>query len=191
MILRNPAECVLSMYSMMRRYQREPCKKLADAFRDSPRRMAAGWEWAWDYQNYFLYASQVARYLDLFPRSQVFVRRYEELKRYPAKFYAELCGFLGIRAIDLAVANRAVNLAPTRGEMLRKRRLTRRLLRVVGAVGLLCPPPWKSALRRRFLDCPAYVLSSQDRRMLVDHFGQDMLELGRLLSWDVSDWLAV
>jgi len=191
MILRNPAECVLSMYSMMRRYQREPCEKLADAFRDSPRRMAAGWEWAWDYQNYFLYASQVARYLDLFPKSQIFIRRYEELRHQPAKFYAELCGFLGIRAIDLAAANRAVNLAPTRREMLRKRKLTRRLLRVAGAVGLLCPPPWKSALRRRFLDCPAYVLSSLDRRMLVDHFGQDVLELGRLLSWDVSDWLAV
>jgi hypothetical protein len=191
MILRNPVECVLSMYSMMHRYQREPCEKLADAFLDSPRRAAAGWEWAWDYQNYFLYASQVARYLDLFPESQIFIRRYEELKHDPARFYSDLCSFLGISTIDLAAANRPVNLAPTRREMLRKRKLTRRLLRVAGAVALFCPPPLKSALRRRFLDCPAYVLRPEDRRMLVDHFGQDILDLGRLLSWDVSAWLAV
>jgi hypothetical protein len=191
MILRNPAECVLSMYSMMRRYQREPCEKLRDAFRDSPRRVAAGWEWAWDYQNYFLYASQVARYFDLFPESQIFICRYEELKHHPAQFYADLCEFLGVSTIDLAAANRPVNLAPTRREMLRKRKLTRRLLRVAGAIGLLCPPPLKSALRRRFLDCPAYALSTEDRRMLVDHFRHDVLQLGQILSWDLSGWLAV
>jgi len=191
MILRNPVECVFSMYSMMRRYEREPCEEFRDAFLDSPRRVAAGWEWAWDYQNYFLYASQVARYLNLFPESQIFIRRYDELKHHPARFYSDLCGFLGIRAIDLAAANRQVNLAPTRREMLRKRKLTRRLLRVAGAIGILCPRPLKGALRRRFLDCPAYVLSSDDRRMLVEHFRRDILELGQILSWDVSDWLAV
>src|SRR5262249_40545535 len=92
MILRNPVECVLSMYSMMRRYQREPCEEIADAFRDSPRRMAAGWEWAWDYQNYFLYASQVARYLDLFPNTQNF---YPPLRRVETPTGEVLLGPVG------------------------------------------------------------------------------------------------
>src|SRR5262249_37820024 len=102
-----------------------------------------------------------------------------------------LCGFLGVSTIDVAGANRRVNLAPTRREMLRKRKLTRRLLRALHVAGWLCPPPWKAALRRRLLDRPAFVLGREDRRMLVDHFRPDIEKLGRLLSWDVSAWLAV
>ncbi|MEX2114401.1 MAG: sulfotransferase [Pirellulales bacterium] len=113
-VLRNPAEAAFSMYAMMRRDRRERCGQFWRAFEQSSLRIAAGWEWAWDYQGCFRYAPQVARYLDRFPASQLFIRRYEELRDTPEQFYGALAQFLEISPIDLRQANRPWNVAPPR-----------------------------------------------------------------------------
>ena len=69
MILRNPMDCTFSMYSMMRRDRREPCRTFAKRSSKAPR-IAAGWEWAWDYQQGFMLADRVAADLRPFPNSR-------------------------------------------------------------------------------------------------------------------------
>ena len=96
MVLRNPVESTFSMFSMMYRDRRENCDSFAEAFHRRHERLAAGWEWAWNYRRLFIYSEQVARYLNLFPRSQFFIRRYEELKCTPEKFYRDLMEFMGV-----------------------------------------------------------------------------------------------
>ncbi len=115
MVLRNPVEAAFSMYAMMRRDVREPCRSFWRAFEQSSQRMAAGWEWAWDYQGCFRYAKQVARYQERFPNAQLFIRRYEDLKNNPAAFYSDLAEFLGIDVVDLERTNRPWNVGPRRG----------------------------------------------------------------------------
>src|SRR5262249_49196768 len=125
MILRNPIDCTFSMYAMMRRDLREPCRTFAAAFAESPARMAAGWEWAWDYHRGFMLADRVATYLEHIPEDQLFIRRYEDLQNHPERFYRELNAFIGIDDISLSDANKRENTSPTRGQMLRKRKLGR------------------------------------------------------------------
>ena len=144
MILRNPIDCTFSMYAMMRRDGREPCRTFAEAFAESPARMAAGWEWAWDYQQGFMLADRVAAYLQAFPKQQVFIRRYEELQNHPQRFYRELNSFVGIDDIDLEDANKRENTSPTRGQMLRKKKLGRWMLRTARVAGWLTPPALKT-----------------------------------------------
>ena len=143
MILRNPIDCTFSMYAMMRRDGREPCRTFAAAFAESPARMAAGWEWAWDYQQGFMLADRVAAYLQAFPKQQLFIRRYEELQNRPRRFYRELNSFAGIDDIDLGTANKRENTSPTRGQMLRKKKLGRWMLRTARVAGWLTPPAVK------------------------------------------------
>ncbi|HEY2760011.1 MAG TPA: sulfotransferase [Pirellulales bacterium] len=188
-ILRNPIECSFSMYAMMRNDGRESCRYFRDAFGRSAQRIAAGWEWGWDYQGYPKYWQAVARYQRLFPASQLFIRRYADLKERPENFYRELNDFLGTDSIDLAYANRRVNTAPRRGDLLRRWKLGRWCLRAARIAGLLCPSTVKTTLRRRLLDPPAFTLTTADRLMLIDHFGPDILELTRCLSLDLSGWL--
>jgi hypothetical protein len=188
-VLRNPIECAFSFYSMMRRDGREPCRRFWEAFEQSPKRMAAGWEWAWDYQRCPMFADQVARYQKLFPARQLFIRRYEELKREPKAYYQDLCKFLGIAPIDLSSANRQVNLSPTRGDMLRKHKAGRWMLRAARVAGLLLPPSVKAAIRQKTIDRPAFILRDEDRRRLIVHFEADIRRLARQLNWDLSDWL--
>jgi Sulfotransferase domain len=190
MILRNPIECTFSMYAMMRRDGREPCRTFSEAFAQSPARMVVGWEWAWDYQRGFMLADRVAAYLAIFPDQQLFIRRYEELQDQPQRFYRELNAFVGIDDIDLGDANKRENTSPTRGQMLRKRKLGRWLLRTARVAGLLTPTALKTKLRKRYLDPPAFALNADDHKLLAGHFADDIRKLAGLLSWDLSGWLA-
>ena len=171
MILRNPVECVLSMYSMMRRDGREPCHSLVEAFERSEERIAAGWEWAWDYKNGYKFAKQVERYTKRYPPSQLFIRRYEQLQREPERFYRELTEFLGISAIDVTDSNQRVNAAPRRVDILRQTRGGRVWHRAGRILGRVLPPRFATAIQRRF-DAPAFTLKRAERRFLVDHFAQ-------------------
>jgi Sulfotransferase family len=188
-VLRNPVECAFSMYAMMRNDLREPCRDFSEAFRLSAERIAAGWEWGWDYQVYPKYWQAVSRYQRLFPASQLFIRRYTDLKQNPEWFYRELNVFLGTESIDLAYANRQVNAAPRRVDLARRWKIGRWSLRAARVAGLIFPRGLRSTLRSRLLDAPAYVLSADDRLMLLDHFGPDILELARCLPLDLSGWL--
>jgi hypothetical protein len=188
MILRNPVECALSMFAMMRRDKREPCRQFWQAFERSEQRMADGWEWAWDYQGLFKFFEPVSQYLKLFPRSQLFIRRYEDVQESPLRFYSDLTRFLGLPMIDVNQANQRINTAPKRIDMLKKKRLGRGLCWVGRLAGVVAPGPFKAKCQR-YLDQPAYVLSPGDRQKLIEHFGDDIYQLSGLLSWDVSDWL--
>jgi Sulfotransferase family len=188
-ILRNPVECAFSMYSMMRRDLREPCKKFWTAFEQSRARMAAGWEWAWDYQRGAMFADQVERFQKLFPTKQLFIRRYSDLKNDPKSYYRDLNKFLGIGSIDVTAANRQVNLSPTRRDMIAKRTAGRWFLRACRVGGLMLPPSVKKTIWQKTVGRPAFVLSPEDRHRLIAHFEADIRRLGKLLAWDISEWL--
>lgn len=188
-ILRNPVECVHSMYAMMRRERREPCRSLLKAFAKSEQRLANGWEWAWDYKNCYRFSAQVKRYLDLFPSSQLFIRRYEDLQNHPQEYYDDLIRFVGIGPIDLERANRRVNTAPRRIDMLQKKRAGRIIYRAGSLAGGLLPQAISGSIHRR-LQTPAFTLAQDDRKKLADYFRADVLKLQQLLNWDLGEWVA-
>lgn len=176
------------MYSMLRRDRRESCRTFRQAFALSQQRISAGWDGCWDYHGAYLFADQVQRYLNLFSRSQMFICRYEELQDTPALFYRELCKFTGVSELDVEHANQRLNVACTRRDLIRTRKMGRWMMRTAHVAGLFCPTSIKAPMRR-YLKQPAFELTSDDRRMLVDHFAPDVLRLGQLLGWDLRGWL--
>ncbi len=190
-VLRNPVECAFSMFCHRRRDGEEPQHSFEAAFAASAERLAAGWQSHWDYKGHFLFSLQVERYLELFPKDQLFIRRYESLKHDPENFYNELCAFLGVQPIDCKSANQQVNTAPKREEIWRQRGGSRFLLKWVNSVAKRLPAKPQQKLRELVLLKPAYRLSPKDRQYLVDHFAGDIKELGKTLQWDLSDWLKV
>jgi hypothetical protein len=186
-VLRNPVESAFSMYAMMRRDRREPCTKFAEAFHQSEQRIADGWEWAWDYKRGYEFSRQVSHYLERFPTSQLFISLYEHLHDNPEAFYADLTRFLNIDMIDLAGTNRRVNAAPRRGDRLKKSRAGSLLLRAGLAASRLVPSTIRDRLRHT-IDSPAHTLEAADRRMLVEHYRDDIARLAEMLKWDLSHW---
>ena len=62
-----------------------------------------------------LYHRQLSRYLEHFPREQIWVGFAEDLRAAPEAFWTEMCGFLGLEPkLDAAVARKEMN--PSRGK---------------------------------------------------------------------------
>jgi len=188
-ILRNPVESVFSMYSMMRRDGREPCDSFREAFQRTPERLAAGWEWAWDYQAGFFFSPKVSRYLELFPASQLFIRRYEELNENPESFHAELMNFLGVDYQPGQGSNQRFNESPQRVDVLGKYQGGELILKAARVFGKVLPEGVRADLKKRLPKKPAYHLEPEDRHFLIDHFSADIGKLSTLLQWNLSDWL--
>ncbi len=189
-VLRNPVEAAFSMYAMMRRDAREPFRIFWPAFTQSAARIAAGWEWAWDYQECFRYAGQVARFRNRFAESHLFIRRYEQLRDQPDQFYRDLCGFLDVAPIAGPQFHRRWNSAPRRRDMLAQARAGRWALRAARVAQRWAPVAWTRQLTAA-LDRPALALEADDRRRLVEYFDADIRALEKALSWDLSAWLVV
>src|SRR5262245_1217701 len=142
-VLRNPVECSFSMYAMKRRDNVETCLTFREAIARIDDRQAAGWDIGWDYLRSYLVSDAVARYAKLFPASQLFIRRYELLKREPERFYSELCAFLQIDSIDVQKANVKVNVAATRRDVLAHTGGGRRLMRLIKVASDILPRSWR------------------------------------------------
>jgi hypothetical protein len=188
-VLRNPVECSFSMYSMLRRDNRESCRTFREALECIEKRRAARWDVRWDYLRPYLISDAVARYLELFSSSQLFIRRYERFKRQPEQFYSELCDFLNIEPLEVSRANRKVNAGATRRDIMRGRSGGRWLLRAMDVCGIFLPASWRRSIQRKVFDVPGLELSPDERRILVDYYRADILKLAGLLSWDLSEWL--
>lgn len=189
-VLRNPIEAAFSMFAMMRRDGREPCRNFWTAFGQSARRQKLGWEWAWDYEGCFRLARQLARYLTLFPSEQLWIRPYDLLAQDPERFYAELTGFLGVRRIELAGANPRVNAAPTHRDMLARTRAGRLLVKAARVARRVLPPAACEPIARRMASTALH-LNAENQRRLAEVYRAEIFEIERLLSWDLRAWMKV
>jgi hypothetical protein len=121
-LLRNPIERAYSHYQHARRLNAEPLS-FADALAAEDERLAGEEAKLLSDPRYSsvhhrhhsylargMYADQLERWLGHFPREQFLILRSEDLFAEPAARYAELLGFLGLRAwepAEFAVRNRA------------------------------------------------------------------------------------
>lgn len=200
LVLRNPAECAFSMFSMYNRQGLETTRSFEKAFSLSEQRLANGWSWSWDYKEFFKFAKQVERYLTLFPAPQLFIRRYEELKNNPAAFYRDLTQFIGVSEIDRSRFNRQVNEGARQIDLMLNTRVGRLFWQTARMIGKAAPKSFKANLLNKLLYQPVFFkksfpyqrglsLSPAERRMLVEHYRDDIGELAKLLNWNLDDWL--
>jgi hypothetical protein len=106
-ILRNPVDRAFSHYQHERALGREPLsfedalaaeeqrtRGEVERMTADPRYFSHAW-WNWTYRARGLYAEQLERWYDVFPRGQVLVLLNEELDAQPAETYARVLEFLG------------------------------------------------------------------------------------------------
>ncbi len=92
-ILRNPVDRAYSAFLHLIRDNRETTRDFAEALRLEPGRIADHWEHIWDYVAMGRYADQLARYFDLFDRSQIQIQTYRDFRLDPTNVLRELFRF--------------------------------------------------------------------------------------------------
>jgi hypothetical protein len=97
-VLRDPVERAHSNWAHLRGAGLEPEADFAAALDREPERIAAGWAHFWHYAAQGRYGEQLDHLFGLFPRDQVLLIRYRDLRDSPVEAADRVCRFLGVAA---------------------------------------------------------------------------------------------
>ena len=97
-ILRNPIDRAYSAFLHLVRDNRECHRDFDAALAHEAEHIAAGWEHIWHYVAMGRYYEQVKRYFDLFPREQIKVYLYRDLRFDPCAVLRDTVSFVGADA---------------------------------------------------------------------------------------------
>ncbi|HLL68154.1 MAG TPA: sulfotransferase [Micromonosporaceae bacterium] len=192
-VVRDPVDRAHSNWTHLWTDGLEPEADFLTACRAEPQRRAAGWADFWHYCSLGLYGQQFEHLFSLFPREQVLILRFKELRDTPAQALDKVCAFLGVQTGLLdAVPRENVSsyVADTRTNA-----IIRYVLRTGGRVGQhfpvplreLCSAPLLALLHRE--KGPRRRPTVQERSALLPYFAEDNARLERVTGISFADWM--
>ncbi|MFF5288011.1 sulfotransferase family protein [Paractinoplanes globisporus] len=196
LLLRDPVDRAHSNWTHLWNAGLEPEADFLAACAAEPERVAAGWAAFWHYTGLGMYGRQIEHLYRHFPREQVLLLRYRELKDSPAATLDRVCAFLGVDTGVLAEipkenVNRHVVEDTTVNAALRW------LLRTGGRVGHRFPVPLRLAARGPLLTVlhrkrgTRPVTTPAEREALLPLFAGDIALLREVTGESYDDWLSV
>ncbi|HRJ07180.1 MAG TPA: sulfotransferase [Prosthecobacter sp.] len=195
-ILRQPADRAYSLYLKMCSLGHETAPDFETALElekgivnDPPEWRREGYHYNHLYFHSGLYAEQLRRFHELFPKEQIFHVIFDDLTVSPQKLCAEICAWLGLPAmpaINPEPRNRAVRprslkfqhwLRHSLNPALKKTRL-----------------PWRGQILEKLLawntdPSPAPKLDAGLRRRLTERYAEDIQATAALIGRDLGRWL--
>ncbi|MBL7923954.1 MAG: sulfotransferase [Bacteroidia bacterium] len=190
MILRNPVQRAYSHYLMDRRMAVTglPFEEALEEERKHPVR---SWGSTSLYLELGLYAGQVKRYLDLFPRDQVLILLNEELREHPEDTMKRVYAFLGVDTAFSTNFEKEFNAAAVPRNTLVKKIISVNLLRVKVRRAL------KNSFLKRFIRKALFAKPAEERpsaavnARLLEYYKNDIQSLSKLIQKDLSKWLQI
>jgi hypothetical protein len=187
LLLRNPVDRAFSQYlqavssGLVRRSFRE---QIAAGMKSGPSKFGV--------LNPFLefgaYSDQVKRFLDVFPRKNILIHIYEDMRGHPVEAMAETFRFLGVNA-ELAHGSFERLMEPrvprtiAVANILKKRGIWQQTARLI-------PESLRPAVRRAVHRPRASLtVDPTDRACLQNYYSEDILKLEHLLNGDLHSWL--
>lgn len=189
-ILRHPADAAFSAFMMRRRDGHEPLQDFRQAIEAETRGERQNWSFG-NYVSRFCYYQQLSEYYSLFPREQIRVYLFDDLKADPVGLFRDLFQFIGVSpdftpdmsirlnrsgVIRNPVIRKLWNLSSpvrSRTRPFLPDRMRRRAYQAV--VRNLEKPPYDPALRRR----------------VVELYRDEIVRLQELIGRDLTGWLDV
>jgi len=186
-VLRQPAERAYSQFTYRRQQGHEPLRDFAAALAAEDQRIAANWSPACRYRRNGAYFSNLTPYFERFPREQLRIYLYDDLKDRPAEMLADLCAFLHL---DPALMPGTV--APRNVTIWQRSQALGSLLRQPGWTKALLPTRLRRALGSRLrawnrVKPPA--LEPALRADLTLGYREELLRLQDLIGRDLGHWL--
>jgi hypothetical protein len=181
LMLRDPADRLFSQYLAMR--WTNPLLTFAEHIALGLERRD-GWGIVMDVGRY---STHLERFLGHFPREQFSIHLYEDFCADPAEVCRKILSFLGVDHDQPIDVSRRIN-AP---QLPRWPRLLA-LLRSMGSRGLSrwVPSAWREQFRRvNSGPRSREIMSAADRRVLVEHYRDDIRKTAILIDRDLSAWL--
>lgn len=193
-VLRDPVERAFSQFMHHVRDSLDACETFDEALENEGPRLRDGWSWGHGYATHGHYASQIERYLAVFPKEQILFLEYQSLQNDPNACWQRIITHLGIAQERLA-RNDRVNTTTGLATVPSRPGLARRL-RHPGGLQRLLKKLMSARLRaglRRVLEGrqrPVPVLSAQTRRSLAARYQGERPRIEALTGLSLSHWAA-
>jgi hypothetical protein len=193
MVLRDPTERAYSDYWQRRRTGVENLS-FEDALAQENDRILNGARFELHYANYGLYAGRVSAYVEKFGSENVYVIRYEDLRRQPESVCRGCFGFLGVDE-NFISQSYPVHNKGSQGKDSAILRLLFWMARQKVIVSIL-RAGINDGLRKRATNWMARKnatgrypeIKKETEEQLHTFFEDDINELERVLDWDLSEW---
>jgi hypothetical protein len=190
-ILRDPVDRAFSAYCYQQRCGFEAGVSFEDALALEEQRVRDHWRPVWHYQHLGLYADQVERYLNLFPKEQVRVWLYDQLRADSVGLAQSVYDFLGVDSAFVPDTSVKLNVS---GQP-KSRWLQNLLYRDNGLKSLakaVLPKSFGNQLSRQVRQQnlgAKPTLAPATRARLIERYTPDILRLQVLIHQDLSAWL--
>jgi len=192
-LLRDPVDRAHSNWAHLWSAGLEPEKDFVAACRLEEERAAAGWAQFWRYLDLGRYGAQLDRLLKVFPRDQVLLIRYRELREEPFATLDRICQFLGVPT-GVLTGVPAENVTAHATDSFRNRAVAT-VLRAGVAIEHHLPKAWWPRVDR-FLAShlqseqrPRQPMTADERAELVPYFTEDVALLEQLTGESFAEWL--
>ncbi|MGF1573716.1 MAG: sulfotransferase domain-containing protein [Sumerlaeia bacterium] len=186
--IRQPVERAYSMHSMNRRLGFEQIESFAEALAQEPLRAAHGCEQYLRYIDTGYYAQQLKRYYSLFPREQIKVVLFEDLKTQGEEILQELYDFMGLERMELVNTQKQINVTKVP-----KNESLYRYIRNSGAAGQtikkMLPTSIRNSLESLFLEQIPKLNPERRLELTKKYYHDEILELQELLGRPLNRWL--
>lgn len=181
-MLRDPAERAFSQHLASGYY--EPRMSFRERF-VAGHDPATPW-WVWHQVG--RYGTNLQRFFDLFPRTQILVLLYDDFRTDPLAVLRRIFSFLGVDpAFDPDTSRRYFEPALPRFPTLHA---VRRALLGPRFIGRYLPAWLRAAVARVYLRPRGSArMEPADRQMVIDHYREEVLHASRVIGRDLSHWL--
>jgi hypothetical protein len=193
-VLRDPVERAHSNWAHLWSAGLEPYGDFVAACAQELERTAAGWAPFWRYMGLGRYGEQLEHLYQLFPREQVLLLRYRDLRDSPAATLGRICAFLDVeegvlRQVPAENVRPHVPPGPVTQTL-------QTVLRGGAAVGHRFPLSMRQAARAPLLALLQRggrrrpKLTPDQRQLVLPYVADDIARLERVTGSDYRDWLS-
>jgi Sulfotransferase domain len=194
-VFRDPVERAHSNWAHLWSAGLEPYADFIQACQREPERVAEGWAPFWQYTGLGRYGEQLEHLYGFFPREQILLLRYRDLRNAPADSLDRICRFLGVDeglVSEIPAENVRRHVQPTpRAQALQA------VLRSGASVGYRFPLTVRKAAREPLLALLQLhggrrpKITKAQRRRMLGYFSDDVHRLEQVTGESYADWLSV
>lgn len=189
-MLRNPIDRTFSAYRHMKSRGAETALSFDEALALEPEHIKAGWQGMAHYTNASLYYSQVKRYYEHFPASNIHIVKFEEFVKDPIAETNRALEFLGVSPLPEAATIRQTNKTHVVESTFLKNALANKRYGIQ-TLRKLVPGRYRGQIKEWLLGKLATKpeqISPSTRNRLRNFFNRDIEKLEELTNFSFSDW---
>ncbi|MBT3421774.1 MAG: hypothetical protein HN921_06965 [Bacteroidetes bacterium] len=185
-ILRNPTERIYSHYLMGLRFG-YTTKNFREAIEEDSQQTQKGWGISKLYIELGMYARQLERYFNIFPKEQIKIYLNEELKNNPQEVISDICTFLEVEDFELDLSQKHNIASIPKNKMLNKFMYQSGLKNAVDGI---LPKTLKSKLKLFFYETKEVIpINEKDKEFVKAIYKQDITETAKLINKNLENWL--